>query len=128
MLVFWTVLSLYRYAVKRIAKAFADNMKRLRKEKSLSQQALAERVGVSVITIQNYEAQRRWPSPEMNHELAKSLGVAESELFTDPESEKAALSPKQVLLAVSEALGFTQENKVIRNPVSRRSGKGQSKP
>ena len=99
--------------MKKIAVIFAENVRRLRKEKKLSQQALAERAGISLITIQNYEGMRRWPSPEFVSVIAKALGVPESELFLDSDSEK--VSPEKIILAVAEALGVSPAQKKSRH-------------
>jgi transcriptional regulator with XRE-family HTH domain len=110
--------------VKRIAEIFAENLRRLRKSRDLSQQALAERVGVSVITIQNYEAMRRWPSPESVCDLAQALAVLESEFFSDPAVE---LSREQLVFAVSEALGVFPEPKRNKPKGNRLSGRSRFK-
>ncbi len=104
--------------MKNITVIFSENLRKLRKNHGLSQQQLAELVGVSVITIQNYEAQRRWPSPESIHDLAKALKVFEPELFADPEQK---VSPEKVVLAVSEALG------IAKDPARRSPGKRRTK-
>ena len=67
-----------------ITKVFADNIKRLRKDRGLTQTELADIIGISLASIQGYEAERVWPAMDTVKSLAKALKVTESELFLDP--------------------------------------------
>lgn len=89
-----------------IAKTLADNLRRIRASRGFTQEALADRMGVSVVTIQNYEAQRRWPAPDAVSDLARALSLhSEAELFQDPRAEPAAEpTPEQALEIVSRAI------------------------
>ncbi|MDR1352386.1 MAG: helix-turn-helix domain-containing protein [Treponema sp.] len=68
----------------------AKNMKKFRKILSLSQMALAEKVGCSTTLIGNIEINRRFPSAENINRIANALEVKISDLFAEPGS--AALS------------------------------------
>jgi len=59
--------------------SIAENIKSLRKEKKLTQKQLAEKTGIAVITIQNYEAGKYEPKNQNLRKLAAVL---------DPSGEK----------------------------------------
>lgn len=48
-------------------KEFADNLKRLRNEKNMSQRQLADISCISIKTIQNYEQDRDGRSPTLHN-------------------------------------------------------------
>lgn len=59
-----------------------ENIKEKRKQNRLTQKQLAEILGVSTITIQNYENNRRTPNIVMINSIADALGVSQHELMT----------------------------------------------
>ncbi|MDR0453087.1 MAG: helix-turn-helix transcriptional regulator [Treponema sp.] len=83
-------------------------MKRYRKILSLSQMALAEKVGCSTPLIGNIEINRRFPSAENINRIANALEVKISDLFA--ESEPAALSG----ISSRQELKIRLERNVIR--------------
>ena len=56
--------------------SFSSRLKELRKEKGLSQKALAEAVGMSDTGIQNYELETRTPSATVVIKLADYFDVS----------------------------------------------------
>ena len=58
-----------------------ENIKSNRLKKKLTQKKLAETIGVSTITIQNYENNRREPNIETLNKIANSLDIPVSELL-----------------------------------------------
>jgi transcriptional regulator with XRE-family HTH domain len=80
----------------KIEHILSLNLKRLRKERGITQETLAERMGVAWTTVQAYEGRRRWPERDNVAALAKALGVREAELFRDPASVYEP-TPKQAL-------------------------------
>ena len=58
-----------------------EKIKTLRKEKKLTQQKLANAIGVNVQTVRSYESGKYKPKPEVIHKLAKALNVDPSELY-----------------------------------------------
>jgi transcriptional regulator with XRE-family HTH domain len=60
---------------------FGQNLKRLRKTRKLTQEQLAESIGVSVDFISNVERGINGPSFDTLEKLAAVLGVAVVELF-----------------------------------------------
>lgn len=54
---------------------FTEKLQKLRKEKGFTQAQLAEQVGVSCRSIQNYELGSRYPKREILDKLCKILGT-----------------------------------------------------
>lgn len=66
---------------------FAEKVRHYRKEKGLSQTALAEKIEVTTRTVQSYEAGRSYPkSRETYHLLASVLGVDTNFLMTEEDA------------------------------------------
>lgn len=57
-------------------KIFAERLKELRKEKSISLKALAKEIGVSDIAISRWENQLRIPNIENLKSIAEYFGVS----------------------------------------------------
>lgn len=74
--------------MESIAKTFAKNLRLIRKRLGMTQEELAEKNNVALLTIQGWESLRRWPKPDSINELAKALNVNPTELFINAE-EKA---------------------------------------
>lgn len=68
--------------------AFAENVKRLRKKKGISQYKLAENVGVSQSAIAQYEIGIKVPTIVIGAKLAKELDVTCEDLLNDIQEEK----------------------------------------
>lgn len=62
---------------------FAQNLKRMRAARGLSQAELAETIGVSEITLRKYEAGERYPKDPIIDVLAAELGVSREALVSD---------------------------------------------
>ena len=60
-----------------------NRIKEARNEKGLTQKALAEKLDVSTITIQNYENNRRKPSLEMINKISEALDMTFNDLVND---------------------------------------------
>ena len=63
------------------------NLQKLRKQKSLTQEALAEAVGVARQTIAKWEAGESTPDLEISGRLASALEVTLDDLVNAPEGE-----------------------------------------
>lgn len=59
------------------------NIRRLRKEKKLTQDSLAELLGISVITLSKIENSKTWPRRALIQNLAAVLDVHPFELFVE---------------------------------------------
>ncbi len=79
---------------------FAENLKKYRKSKKLTQGQLSEKINVSFRTVQNYESGRTWPkSKEVIDALCAVLDVTCNDLFND---EDAELNIPQIALPEDE--------------------------
>jgi transcriptional regulator with XRE-family HTH domain len=65
-----------------VAVRLAANVRRLREAAGYSIDGLAERAGVSAITVRSVEKQKRWPSPNTLEALAKVLAVSPADLIS----------------------------------------------
>ncbi len=74
---------------RRALMAFADRLATLRKEKGLTQQQLAEQVGLHQTQIHRYEGGTSEPSMDALRRLARALAVSVDELVFEP-SERGA--------------------------------------
>ena len=63
------------------------NLQKLRKQRNLTQEALAEKVGVARQTIAKWETEESTPDLEMSGRLASVLDVSLDDLVNAPEDE-----------------------------------------
>lgn len=56
----------------------------------MTQTELADAIGISLASIQGYEAERVWPAMDTVKALANALKVSEPELFRDPNYKEPA--------------------------------------
>lgn len=61
---------------------FKENLKRLRKNKKLTQKQLGELIGKKEITVRNYESGKAVPPLKVIEEIAKALNTSINELVT----------------------------------------------
>ena len=69
-------------------KVFANNLKRYRKERGLSQEAFAEKVGLHRTYISAVEREKRNISIDNIQKIADALGIDTYMLFIESQSEK----------------------------------------
>jgi DNA-binding XRE family transcriptional regulator len=62
-------------------ETFAANVKRLRQERKLTQEGLAEKAGLNLTDIARIETMRRDPGVKVAAKIAYGLGVPTSKLF-----------------------------------------------
>ena len=79
----------------------AGNIRRLRKKKKMSQNALAERAEISFRGLQAIEYGITWPGIETITAIAHALDVSEVELFQDLEHLPAP-TPEQAVTILSQ--------------------------
>jgi transcriptional regulator with XRE-family HTH domain len=65
------------------AMSFGTQLRRLREKAGLSQRGLAERAGVSLRSVQNWEQGHRAPRARPLLALARALGVSVEALLTE---------------------------------------------
>jgi len=89
-------------ALSMIASALASNLKRLRADRSFTQEDLAARAGLSRTYVADIERGAVWVSPDVITKISAAFGCQETELFLDPDFIPNP-SAKQILEAVNEA-------------------------
>lgn len=72
-----------------MSETFGNRLKQLRKSKGLNQTQLAEKIGVSLLTLFRWEKGERAPRVDEVKALAKALGVSEADLLNDSPSVRA---------------------------------------
>ena len=68
---------------EKLLKAFGKRTAQIRKSRGLTQQNLAEEVGMSVVAIAYIETGKRWVRLSTLNKIAKALKVPVSELFKE---------------------------------------------
>ncbi len=78
-----TVYLFYAYAMneKKLMEAFGKRVAVVRKSKGVTQQQLAEDIGMSVVAIAYIETGKRWARLGTLNKISKSLKVKISDLF-----------------------------------------------
>jgi transcriptional regulator with XRE-family HTH domain len=66
------------------AMVFSERLATLRKERGMTQQALADKVGVTVLQIRRYEGGASQPTLDVIRRLAITLGISSDMLIFDP--------------------------------------------
>ena len=66
-----------------MSETFGERLKRLRKKAGLNQTQLAEKIGVSLLTVFRWEKGDRQPRVDEIKALAKALSVPEADLLND---------------------------------------------
>lgn len=99
-------------ALSLLTMPFSERLAALRKERGLTQQALAELAGVHTIQIHRYESAASQPSLEAIKRLAVALHVSTDALLFE-ESERG---PDEELRLQFEAIGQfdAEEKKIVR--------------
>ncbi len=92
---------------------FAERLLKLRKEKNLTQQALADLAGLHVVQVRRYETNASQPSLEAIRKLAVALNVSADVLLFDAEERR----PPNDLALQFEAVGHLppEEQQVIKD-------------
>lgn len=90
-----------------------SNIKKIRTEKGMTQQELANLLNKSTITIRKWESNERTPNIETTNEIANALGISVYELINDSESKKNSSGDYYVneLLNLVESLTMQQSQK-----------------
>ncbi len=93
---------------------FPQRLAAFRKEKRLTQQALADEVGVHVMQIRRYEAGKAQPTLDVIRRLAIALSISADALLFDPEDR----GPSDELRLQFEALAqFDPEARKVAKTV-----------
>lgn len=93
---------------------FPKRLAALRKEKGLSQQALADKIGMNVLQIRRYEGGKSQPNLETIRNLARALSVSADTLIFESHER----TPDEELRLQFETLAqFSSEEKKIAKAV-----------
>ena len=90
-------------------------IKTLRKAKSLTQQQLADLVGVSRIYIQALESNRRLPSMKLLQRLAENLDVRVADIVRNGNTDKTERLQLEELLENAEEVEIWYRSKKLSN-------------
>jgi transcriptional regulator with XRE-family HTH domain len=97
-----------------IEMGFPDRLAQLRKERGLTQQALADAIPVHVVQIRRYEAGKTQPTLDIIRKLAIALSVSADELIFDKDER----GPDEDLRLQFEAVSaFDEEDKAVARTV-----------
>ncbi len=84
---------------------FKDRLKELRKENNLTQKDLAEKIGLSTITIRSYESGRRTPNSEALVKLENYFNVSGAYLRGETDiKEKMIWEDQEIMEAIRDGL------------------------
>jgi transcriptional regulator with XRE-family HTH domain len=73
---------------------FAEKLAKLRKEKGLTQEDLAKKIGVGIAQMRRYEKGASSPTLEVIKNMAKTLGISADDLIFD---ENEGVAPAHIL-------------------------------
>lgn len=94
--------------------AFPDRLVVFRKQKGLTQKALAESIGLSVMQLRRYEAGTSQPTLDVLRKIAVALGVSADELVFETDER----GPDEQLRYQFEAIArFDPEDKRVAQAV-----------
>jgi len=77
----------------QLAQTFGQNVRRVRQEKGLTLEALADEVGLAYTYVGQIERGRRNPTLDVVERLALVLGVDALELLSAPSDGESAKAP-----------------------------------
>jgi transcriptional regulator with XRE-family HTH domain len=97
------------YAPNRaLCMPFADRLKEIRKDRGLTQKALADKIQLSVLKIRKYESDKSQPTLDVIKRLAVTLGTSADQLIFDhSEREK----PDDIRREVEALTYFTEDER-----------------
>lgn len=79
--------------------AFGQRIRRIRKEKSLTQEALAEQVGISASFLGHIERGSRIASLETLMQLCRALAVSPNDLLGEPLVARVGELPESITIS-----------------------------
>ncbi len=80
------------YNYTQLFNNFSENLKSKRKQLGLTQKELAEIVGITPKTIQNYEKKKTIPTPALMEEISIALNVSFEEMIDNSELNNKVVS------------------------------------
>jgi transcriptional regulator with XRE-family HTH domain len=73
---------------------FGETLRKIRTEKGMNQQDLADKMGLTQAAVSQFEKGQRVPTPAKVKQFANILGVSSDDFFPDPEHERKSLMRK----------------------------------
>ena len=98
------------YNYTALLNNFSENLKNKRKQLGLTQKELAEIVGITPKTIQNYEKKKTIPTPALMEEISIALNVSFEEMIDNSE-----LNNKVSLVENLEKIDIEKINYLVMN-------------
>lgn len=95
----------------KLRKIFIDNLKKIRKEKKISQMKIAELCETSTSYIGEIEIGKKFPSVEMIEKLANALNIKACELFMEDYSLQSDIDCTENVLEDSDNLFQNSQEK-----------------
>lgn len=92
------------FGLSTTSEIFAKNIFQLRKSFSISQNALAQRLGVNPTTISHWESGRSIPSGETIDEICSVFSINPSQLFESDSRIKTKENTQTTEMSLNEAL------------------------
>lgn len=92
----------------KIRLVLADNIKKARKEKSMTQEQLSELADISNTYIANIECGKSWVSDSTLEKISTALGISVHELFI-PEEEIESESKKDPKMFLNKILSAKEK-------------------
>ena len=89
---------------------FKDKLKKLRKQRKLTQEALAEKLYVSRDLVTKWENGKRYPSPDITKKISEIPGVSEAYLLED--DREAINCLEELDECVSESAADSNEEEI----------------
>lgn len=80
-----------------------ENIKKFRKDKNMTQKALAEKAGISIASVQGYEQGKYKPKTEQLKKIATALEVSVSDINPNYIELLPSISMKKIYAAVDKA-------------------------
>jgi transcriptional regulator with XRE-family HTH domain len=81
-----TAIRPLRESDEELCERWRDNFERLRRERKLTLESLAERSGVDVKTLRRFSLGLQWPSLDIVPAIARALGTTSTALLAEPRS------------------------------------------
>lgn len=89
--------------MEKIREIFTKNLKRMRNDAGYSQQALADKVEITLSGYTQIEYGKVWPKPETLEMLSRALGAPVYELFRDGKIPGELMQSKGALSSLKQA-------------------------
>ena len=80
-----------RESDEELCERWRENFERLRRERKLTLETLAERSGVDVKTLRRFSLALQWPSLDIVPAIARALGTTSAALFAEPRAQTVIL-------------------------------------